>query len=343
MVSRRFYTVMAAALLAATGCAPNLTQRLQLVAVWPASGESLPVRRHTFELTFNAALDPRATSAAVLQTDATTALPIDVKMDATDPRRLTVRLADPRVGSYRLRWHAVATDSRGSTDGEQSFVLKDETVLPARLDVTRAMAKDAGQPLDLTGNGFAKNSTVKLTMGDDDQPLAMVDTDDRGSFEAQPKVLASIPFGVQPINASDDRGHTASAAVDVRWGGWPPAIPIDVGASGPGSGQVTFTVTVRNRSDYVLEHITLIVKDPDGARLVGTDPASRREDHASVWDIATLARGLAGPFGATYTASGPIVSQAWMEFRHRPERGCTQNCPPAFISNSAAESDPVSP
>lgn len=335
---RRLFAILSAGLLAVgSGCAPNLTQRLQLVAAWPANGDSLPVGRHTLELTFNAPLDSRATSASVFDADT------EMRIDDADPRHLTLRLVHPRAGSYQLRWHAVARDARDAIDGEQSFELRDESVMPARLDNGQTGATDVDMPLDLAGQGFAKNATVTLSMGDDAQPLATIETDARGSFKARPKVLASIPFGVQPLTATDSQGHTASTAVEVRWGGWPPAVPIDVGAPGPGPGQVTFTVGVRNRSDYVLEHITLVVKDPAGAELIGTDASARREDQAMVWDIPTLPRGLTGPFKATYTASGAVVSQAWMEFRHRPARGCTRNCPPAFISNSAAESLPVAP
>ena len=324
-------------LVVASGCAPNLTQRLQLVAAWPANGESLPVGRHTLELTFNAALDPRATSASVFGADT------EMTIDDADPRHLMLQLTAPSPGTYWLRWHAVAADARDATDGAQSFELRDMSEMPARLESGNNGATDVNMPVDLAGQGFEKNSTVTLTMGDDAQALATVDTDARGSFKAQPKVLASIPFGVQPLTATDGQGHAASTAVEVRWGGWPPAVPIDVGTPGPGRGQVTFTVWVRNRSDYVLEHITLVMKDPADAELIGTDPGARRQDQAMVWDIPVLSRGLVGPFKATYTASGAVVSQAWMEFRHRPARGCTHDCPPAFISNSAAESTPVAP
>jgi hypothetical protein len=38
-----------------------------------------------------------------------------------------------------------------------------------------------------------------------------------------------------------------------------------------------------------------------------------------------------------------VVSHTWMEFRHRRERGCADDCVPAFISSSVAESTPVAP
>ena len=331
--------VLAAALMAgvASGCAPTLTPRLQLIAAWPAKGESLPVGRHTLSLTFNAPLDARATTASV------TSLRSELQLDTANPRQLMVRLVDPRSGSYQLRWHAVAADTRDISEGEEAFTLRDESEMPPRLDVFQTDTSDVNQPLDLAGNGFARNSTVTLTMGDDDQPLATVSTNAGGSFKAQPKVLESMPYGVQPLTATDELGHRASTAVEVRWGGWPPAVPIDSGEPGPGLDQITFTVKVRNRSDYVLEHITLVVKDPIGAQFVGTDPGARREDREVVWDIPILARGVVGPFRATYTASMPVVSQAWMEFRHRPQRGCIEHCQPAFISDSAAESMPVAP
>jgi hypothetical protein len=130
----------------------------------------------------------------------------------------------------------------------------------------------------------------------------------------------------------------------VRWGGWPPAVATDVGQPGPGPDQVTFVVQPRNRSDYVLEHVRVVMKDPDGSALVGSSPTAEHKDGTLAWVIPVMDRGQFGPFRATYQTNGAVVSHSWLEFRHRHERGCSgDTCLPAFISVSTADSKPVAP
>jgi hypothetical protein len=153
-----------------------------------------------------------------------------------------------------------------------------------------------------------------------------------------------VPFGLQPLAAVDSDGSRATAAVGVRWGGWPPAVATDVGQPGPGPGQVTFVVQPRNRSDYVLEHVMVVMQDPQASTLVGSSPEGQHRDGTLTWQIPVMDRGQFGPFRATYQTSSAIVSHAWLEFRHRHERGCTGDpCLPAFISVSTADSLQVAP
>src|SRR5205823_6695487 len=121
------------------------------------------------------------------------------------------------------------------------------------------------------------SSVVQLSIGDDEQALASVETDAVGGFETQAKLPSSVPFGTQSISAADSQGETATAAIDVRWGGWPPVVATDVGQPGPEPGEVSFALNVRNRSDYLVEHVRVVMKDPEGGTLMGADPAPRRE------------------------------------------------------------------
>jgi hypothetical protein len=94
----------------------------------------------------------------------------------------------------------------------------------------------------------------------------------------------------------------------------------------------------------VLEHVRVVMHDPDGAQLVSSEPRAQRENSELVWEVAVMDRGTFGPFHATYNAYQPVVSHAWLAFRHRHAPGCTGGeCLPAFISESTADSELVRP
>jgi hypothetical protein len=174
--------------------------------------------------------------------------------------------------------------------------------------------------------------------------LSTIETDASGSFVAEERVPQTVPFGQQPVVATDMCGAATTAAVQVRWGGWPPLVGFDVGQSGPGPGEVTFRLSLRNRSDYVLERIHVVLIDPPESTFVVADPAARRQDQSLIWDIPTMDRGVLGPYRVTYRVTGSATSHAWIEFRHRRPHGCSgDDCLPAFVSESVAESTTVLP
>ena len=325
------------------GCAPVLVAPPQLVAVWPAPGARLPVSQTSFELTFNRALHPERTWATVSRDEDGSPISVDSTVQPSNPRRLSVVLKEPARGQYRLHWHAVAVRTAAAVDGEQTFSLQDESVAPPRIEVS-PLAAETGEKLQVTGKGFDKHCAVRLTIGDDEQALSTVETDASGSFEVEARVPQTVPFGQQPISATDGCGAATTAAVQVRWGGWPPLVGFDVGQSGPGPGEVTFWVSLRNRSDYVLEGVHVVVTDPPGASFVAADAGAKRQDRSLIWDIATMDRGVVGPFRVTYRVNEAATSHAWIEFRHRRPHGCRDDdCLPAFVSEAVSESRPVSP
>jgi methionine-rich copper-binding protein CopC len=329
--------------LVAAGCAPVLVSRPYLVALWPAAGTTLPVARTTFDLTFNEPLGPESTWAAVWRDEDGSPLSVDSTVERLDPRRLSVVLREPRVGAYRLHWHVVAARTAATTDGEQTFSMQDESAPPPRVVLSRPAA-ETGDKLEVAGRGFGKRCSVRLTIGDDDQALSTIETDAQGSFVAESRVPPTVPFGEQPVSATDTCGAAATAALRVRWGGWPPLVAYDVGHSGPGPGEVTFSINLRNRSDYFLERVRIVLADPNGANFVAADPVPKRQDRAIVWEVPTLDRGVLGPFRVTYRVRGTVASKAWIEFRHRRPHGCTgDDCQPAFVSDTISESTPVSP
>jgi hypothetical protein len=313
------------------------------VASWPSDGASLSVARHTLELTFDRPLKPETTFAVVWREVDGAPLSTSVSVDSSETRRLRVRLLEPAPGDYQLRWHAADAQSGESSEGAQSFTLQNESSAPPRVDVSPASA-DAGDRLELVGKGFARQSTVQLTIGDDEQSLATVQTDSRGLFNLEARVPVSVPYGMQPVSAVDEEGRTATGALQVHWGGWPPLVASNTGQPGPDKGEVTFTLNVRNRSDYPLEHVRLVLQAVGGATLVGANPSPQRLGDTLEWDIAVLDRGLQGPFRATYRSSAALVGHAWLQYRHRHVRGCAgDECLPAFISESAADSGQVFP
>ena len=328
--------------LLAAACAPVLLAPPHLVAAWPPAGVILPVERTTFDLTFNHALSPEASWAAVWRDEDGQPISAESMVEPSNPRRLSVLIKEPVAGEYRLHWHAVAAHTATAVDGEQTFALQDESAAPPRVELSRGAA-ETGERVEVTGKGFGERCPVRLTIGDDEQGLTTVDTDARGSFAVEARVPENVPFGEQPITAMDMCGAAATAALQVRWGGWPPLVAFDVGQSGPAPGEVTFWVTLRNRSDYVLEHIRVVLPDPQGASLVSADPAPKRQDQTITWEIPTMDRGVRGPLRVTYRVAGLVSSHAWIEFRHRRPHGCSgDDCLPAFVSETTSESTPVS-
>jgi hypothetical protein len=305
-------------------------------------GATLPVARQILELTFNRPLAGDSSWAEVIGEDGSR-LPATPGLDPNDPRRLRLRLDEWTAGSFDLRWHVLAADSHLASDGDQPFTLDSGASSPPHVDVSPASA-ETGERLELVGKALPKESTLLLTIGDDDQQLATAQTDGSGRLNLEARVPQTIPYGVQRVSVFDGPRRVAETSVQVQWGGWPPLVGSDVGHPGPNPGEVTFTLQVRNRSDYVLEQVRLVLRDPDGSALVSADPGAQREGSTLVWQIPVLDRGPAHPVHVTYSVDHPVVSHAWFEFRHRRERGCMRgDCLPAFISNSVADSEPVTP
>jgi len=342
-VTRFWRSWIAALAVVGSACAPSLAAPPYLVASWPVDGDRVSVRAHIVELTFNQALHPDATWATVFSEDGSVTLRTRASLDPADARRLQVRVFDPLQGSYEVRWHAVAADSGLAAEGVQRLSFRDDSPSPPRVDISPGTA-ESGERLELVGKGFAQNAPLALTIGDNALPLATTQTDASGKFNLEARVPPSVPLGLQPVSAIDAEGHLAVGSVAVRWGGWPPVVATDTGEPGPGEGEVSFTLTPHNLSDYVLEHVRVVLKDPEGGELVGADPGALRQGDTLEWQIPVMERGAFGPYHATYRATRPAISRAWIEFRHRRERGCIGgDCLPAFISHSTADSAPVAP
>jgi methionine-rich copper-binding protein CopC len=331
-------------LLCVTACAPSLAAPPRLVASWPTDGARLPLAARTVELTFNRSLSAEDTWAAV-SLDGAAGNPIAARsaVDPSDARRLTVELLTPTEGAYRLHWHAVSARTDVSNDGEIAFTLEAKAASAPELVVSSASVEN-GERIWVTGHNFEPRSAVRLTMGDDEQSLMNVQSDAQGGFDDEVHVPAGVAFGEQRITGVDASGGTAAAAVLVRWGGWPPLVAFTVGDSGPQRGEVSFSISLRNRSDYVLERVRVVLDDPDGATFVRAEPSTVHQAGELAWDIPMLDRGPAGPLVAIYRVTGPTASHATIEFRHRRPRGCTADeCLSAFVSETTSDSALVTP
>jgi CopC domain-containing protein len=300
------------------------------------------VVKHTFQLAFNGPLDSNSSWAEITSPDGAR-MDSSAAVDSSEPRRLSVRLLEPTAGSFDLHWHVEAADSHLASDGDAPFTLQPGAATPPRIDISPAVA-ESGDRLELVGKGYPHEARVPLTIGDDDQPLVVAETDASGQFNLEAHVPSSVPYGLQRVSSFDGINRTATTTVQVRWGGWPPLVGTDTGSPGPDPGEVTFTVTIRNRSDYVLEHVHVVMADPEGGEIVSADPGAQREDLTLAWDIPVMERGQSPPFHVTYRTDHAVVSHSWFEFRHRRERGCNRtDCLPAFISNSVADSEATAP
>lgn len=322
-------------------CAPTLVARPRLVAAWPAPGEVLGRRPRQLELTFNRALAPTSSSVHLA---ATAGAQVPAVATAFDGGRVELQLDQPLApGEYTVQWHAEGTRASAAADGEYAFFVSGERGPSPQVSVSQAET-DAGQVIEVRGQGWAPGQDVQFKIGDDEVPFGGVQADRHGNFSADARVPRETPFGVQPVTAVDGQARRALAAVRVVWGGWPPLAAWTSGTPGPRPGEVTFSISLQNRSDYLLEGVRVDVPDPPGARVIGVDGGGQHVDGHLRWEIGVLDRGTAGPLRAVYATQGPIATHATIDFRHRRPHDCSGNeCPSAFVSQTTSDAVPVAP
>jgi methionine-rich copper-binding protein CopC len=337
------------ALLGSVGCAPVQLIRPYLVAAWPAPGAKVSGPPDTLELTFNRALEPANVWASVTRTsdEHTPATQLEVQPgpeNAELDNLLVVRLEEKIYpDTYSVHWRAMSGGSQSVIDGEYTFEVLPEGGASAHLSVSPPDAQP-NDVVQVTGRGFGKNQDVHLTIGDDAASLNTVHSDQSGRFTADSRIPTGVVSGLQPIEAVDAGGARAQAALQVRWGGWPPLVAWTELRPGPDSNDVSMTISLRNRSDYYLEAVRVVVADPPGASVVTADAGATHANDALSWDLGSVDRGTAGPLHATYRADRPITAHARVEFRHRRPHNCTgDDCLSAFVSETNSESTTVAP
>jgi hypothetical protein len=244
-----------------------------------------------------------------------------------DGIRMWISLLDQGPGLYRVRWTAVADDDKGQTRGDYTFTIQRQ--LPT--DVPRLMVNppvaDNGQELAIAGAGFTPGGDVVISIGDDEQLLALARADGRGHFSLQAALPANLPFGRQVLEAADAQDHFATAAIRVPQGGSPVAVPKLNGEAEPD--EIAYTVRVENLSGYALQQIVLRVAVPRGTPVLrdgieqpeGVDPPSLEDGHI-VWRARTLPpHSILGPFAFNVLTAGlpgrpELVARATLEYAH---------------------------
>ena len=326
-----------------SGCAPAVVNPPRLVSLWPAGTDAVRLEPLTFALIFNRPLRADKSWLTLWGDDDGSELAGESAVSASNAHLLTLRVDRPDAGEFRLHWHVVSARTGVSSDGERPVTFRAESPTPPRLEATPS-ALNSGDKFELRGSGFQRRGYIRVTVGDDAQEIKTFQADARGGFTEEARMPNAAAFGMQQIDASDADGRTASTAVQVHWGGWPPVVAYTVGQSGSRPGEVTFAVSVRNRSDYSLERVRVSLPDPAGAAFVAAEPPGQRTADTLTWDIGGLDRGVAGPLRVTYRTSVAVAAHARIEFRHRKARDCRDDeCLAVFVSDTTSDSTPVGP
>ncbi|MBV9356331.1 MAG: copper resistance protein CopC [Chloroflexi bacterium] len=323
-----------------SGCAASLPARPRLIASSPAPDATIGLTPTRLELHFS---EPVLPSSSVDVRDPRGAL-VSTAADSLDPQLVVATLpAGLGDGVYSVDWHAVAAGGHQALDGSYSYTVASGAPAHPRLTLSRGLA-DVGDPVLISGTDFTPNAAVAVTIADDDQPLTSVNADAGGNFSVPVQMPNDVPFGDQPIQAKDGSGAGAVADLVVRWGGWPPLRVFTNGEPGPGPGQITFTVSGRNRSDYTLEGLRVLLDVPQGAQVVWASTGATQAGGQLIWSLPPVDRSTIQPSLATFAVAGPMQTQARVEFAHRRPRGCIGDpCLPAFVDSTLSMSSVISP
>jgi uncharacterized repeat protein (TIGR01451 family) len=214
--------------------------------------------------------------------------------------------------------------------GEYAFRI--QPYLPAsapQVSVSPPIA-DNGQPVAVTGSGFAPGGDVVVTVGDGNDLLGVARANAAGRISLQARLPGGLPYGRQVVQATDGSGHLATAALQVPIGGAPVAVVRLLGATDEEQPDVvTYTLRVENRSGYGLSNVMVGVHIPDGTRALLDDAGQpdrsdepRVRDGQIVWNAHSVpAHSVLGPFTFSVSAAGQaprteLRAAAWATFAH---------------------------
>lgn len=342
-IQSRRLLVSGVLLMVSSACAPSLPSHVHLVSSSPAADGVFGTSPTRLEIRFAEAVAPGQSSAEVLD-EAGASVSGTSAVDAADPRALVADI-EPGLapGRYTVRWRGAVAGEQQALDGGFTFAVEAGAPPHPRLLLSRDQA-DANEEITVAGTGFTPLAPIALGIADDDEAWATASGDAHGAFSVRVTIPNDVPFGQQPVFARDATGARASTDLDVRWGGWPPLRVFTSGQPGPQPNQVTFTVTGRNRSDYVLEGIRVFLQIPPGATPLSASAGGRREGDDLVWDSASVDRTFIEPRTMTVRVQGPVQSRARLEFRHRRPRGCVGSaCLPSFVDETVSQSSVIRP
>jgi methionine-rich copper-binding protein CopC len=282
----------------------------QLETASPGPGAVLAVLPPRLQLVFDSELATAGSQLTVLGPAGERADRRDLQVTGA---RLVVSLIDQGPGVYRVRWRAVDAEERRRSSGEYTFSIQPwgAAGLPC-LAVVPATARH-GEAVVVSGSGFTPDSTVALTIGDDETLLTVVRADAQGHFAVQQALPADLPYGRQVVQAADAQERVATAAL---WVPPPGGLGVvSVRLSGEAQlGAVTYTLRIDNRSDFRLRDVVVRAQVPAGTSVLaeglenppGAAPAEV-VDSAVVWRLRRLPpHTMRGPF--TFTVSTADLS-----------------------------------
>jgi methionine-rich copper-binding protein CopC len=329
-----------AGLLVLAGCAPRWPLRAHPILIQPPPDAVLGAAPSAAAINFTAALAGGRSSLVVIDADGTVVSERS-QVDPADPRRLVAPLRSSLPsGAYELIWRSVEASTSAELEGQEHFRI--EPSAPERPAIAFSSPDvDAGDKLTISGSGFSPNTQVVLSVGDDADQLAVTSSREDGSFVvAALPVPPDLPLGQQPVTARDNNGATAASLLRVHWGGWPPLRLGVAPRPGPAADQVTVDVAARNRSDYTLRDVRLVLHLPPRASLVSASPGGREDNGGVVWDVpGTLERGPLDAHWAIVSldrSAGQPAFSAWAQYGHLPERNAIWGELPGFYSSSAS-------
>ncbi len=264
-----------------------------------------------------------------------------VGVDPANRKTLVVPLkAGLSNGLYTVNWVSLAAKDGSRQTDSFNFGLRAGAAPPVmHLD---RQTIDMGQKLGITGSGYKPSGAIVASAGDDDEFVDAGRADANGQYSGSVLLPADLPLGKQTITVADGDGAKATNDIQVKWGGWPP-VKVTLTAD-TAKDEMTFTVTLFNRSDYHLVVDAARVRLPDGTAFKSADSYGRLNSAGeATWDTIDLpAHGSAGPFAlvvdTTKLKDGTdVTGWVWTQFSHASETAADGTVLPQFTSSATSK------
>jgi len=306
----------------------------------PDSGDFVTSAPSSVKVTFSEEVKLSGSNISVIAPGGTEVNAGAVGFDGSDRKTLSVPLPSGLAnGLYTVNWVSISDQDGDKEDGAFNFGLRAGVAAPV-LHVDRASA-DVGQRLTLSGSGYKPNGSIVISAGDDDEFVDAGRADASGQFNLAAALPSDLPFGKQTITAADGDGAKATGEVMVRWGGWPP-LKVHVDASGARD-DMTFSVTLTNRSDYAVRVNAARLQLPPGTTFKSADNGGRLDAFGEAsWDTFELpARGSVGPLNVVLDTTklkdgDDVTAWAWVTYSHAQEQGDDGSLLPSFQSSAVS-------
>lgn len=263
-----------------------------------------------------------------------------VGFDGNDRTTLVVQLATGLSnGLYTVNWVSVSDQDGDKDEGAFNFGVR--AGAPPPVTHVDQASVDVGQRVSISGWGYKPNGSIVVSAGDDDEFVDASKADADGRFSKSVQLPPDLPFGKQTITVADGDGAKATSDVMVKWGGWPP-VKVHVDASGAPN-DMTFSITLINRSHYNLQVNAARLKLPEGTAYKSADAGGRLNAFGeATWDTFELpARGSVGPLNVVLDTTRlkdgvDVTAWAWVIYSHAQQKSDDGTLLPAFQSSAVS-------